>query len=153
MDEYKGDIEIIKRKLKKYQKNAKYNNSEKIVIAKQTLNEIIRLTNNFKNNEDFLQQKEMKIQEKESQEIVEDLKELEKDAGKKAKLRSYTYDSKTFITLKIKQEIFDKLSEDKDKMIIRFNDEWNLPPVYFGDLEKYGTGRKAFKANFIFLVV
>merc|ERR1712166_128585 len=64
--------------------------------------------------------------------------------------KGYIFDIKEYIKLIIKHDIFDKMQPEKDSMIVRYNDEWNLPEVKFENPGKYRTGKRKFTYNFMF---
>jgi len=84
-------------------------------------------------------------QEEEELQALED-KSIKRDALK----RGYTFDKKAYIPLIIKHDIFDKMKPEKDSMVVRYNDEWNLPEVKFENPDKYRTGKKKYEYKFHF---
>ena len=81
----------------------------------------------------------------------EELQDLEDKSKKRDALkRGYTFDKKTHISLTIKHDIFDKMKPEKDSMIVRYNDEWNVPEIKFENPDKYRTGKKKYEYKFHF---
>lgn len=81
----------------------------------------------------------------------EELQSLEDKSKKREALkRGYVFDKKASISLTIKHDIFDKMKPEKDSMIVRYNDEWNVPEVKFENPDKYRTGKKKYEYKFHF---
>ena len=88
------------------------------------------------------------LDDKKAEEELQDLEDKSKkrDASK----RGYTFDKEASISLTIKHDIFDKMKPEKDSMIVRYNDEWNVPEVKFENPDKYRTGKKKYEYKFNF---
>ena len=81
----------------------------------------------------------------------EELQDLEDKSKKRDALkRGYTFDKEASISLTIKHDIFDKMKPEKDSMIVRYNDEWNVPEINFENPDKYRTGKKKYEYKFNF---
>ena len=81
----------------------------------------------------------------------EELQDLEDKSKKRDALkRGYTFDKEASISLPIKHDIFDKMKPEKDSMIVRYNDEWNVPEINFENPDKYRTGKKKYEYKFNF---
>ena len=64
--------------------------------------------------------------------------------------RGYTFDSKTHIEILIKSSIFDKMRDEMEIMMVRYNDCWNVPGKKFDNPDNYRTGKKEYKYNYRF---
>lgn len=81
----------------------------------------------------------------------EELQDLEDKSKKREALkRGYVFDKEASISLTIKHDIFDKMKPEKDSMIVRYNDEWNVPEINFENPDKYRTGKKKYEYKFHF---
>ena len=107
---------------------------------------------NLVNMKEFKQQAIVFKGEKEVRKQMEDLENMESNLNDSyaATSRSYTYDAKTYIDLKINGSIFDSIDSKKDTIIVKYNDEWSLPSVRFEDSSIYRTGKKDFIMKFYF---
>ena len=88
------------------------------------------------------------LDDKKTEKELQDLEDKSKkhDALK----RGYAFDKEASISLKIKHDIFDKMKPEKDSMIVRYNDEWNVPEINFENPDKYRTGKKKYEYKFNF---